>query len=186
MEAGAKLEEPSATHSDEAHAADDVVCLHSAAYHGDAAAAARYVAEARGDADLAQASKDAWHGGTPMCYAAMRGHAGVVDVLVEAGASQSAAMDGELRGWAEALSRGRGGGMWWPVAHVPRRERTGFTPLMLAAQRGHVDVCKKLLAAGADVNAVDANDGGTAAVWAAAEGHVDVLKVRDDAAAGLA
>ena len=49
---------------------------------------------------------------------------------------------------------------------------------MLAAQRGHGDVCRRLLAAGADVNSVDANDGGTAAVWAAAEGHVDVLKVR--------
>lgn len=109
MEAGAKLEEPSATHSDEAHAADDVVCLHSAAYHGDAAAAARYVAEARGDADLAQASKDAWHGGTPMCYAAMRGHAGVVDVLVEAGASQCAAMDGELRGCRAAVAAACGG-----------------------------------------------------------------------------
>ena len=95
MSDGGKQEEPVATCSDDV-ASSEVVCLHSAAYHGDAAAAAEFLAESS-DADRVQASRDAWHGGTPMCYAAMRGHGHVVDVLVEAGASHGAVLDGRLR-----------------------------------------------------------------------------------------
>lgn len=54
------------------------------------------------------------------------------------------------------------------------RDAHGRTPLMLAAMRGHVDVCRALLQAGADAGLRDVN-GDDAATLARAKGHAPVL-----------
>lgn len=52
---------------------------------------------------------------------------------------------------------------------------TGTTPLIAAARKGHLAVAKRLLTAGADINAID--DGvGTALYWAAFEGRLEMVK----------
>jgi ankyrin repeat protein len=53
----------------------------------------------------------------------------------------------------------------------------GFTALMFAAEEGHLEVVKMLLAAGATVNSGDARNGQTALMRAAAGGHVEVVKL---------
>lgn len=50
------------------------------------------------------------------------------------------------------------------------------SPLMLAAARGHADVCREILSLGAPVNQSDA-DGKTAWVWAAAAGRTEVCRI---------
>ena len=60
--------------------------------------------------------------------------------------------------------------------------KDGATALMLAAQEGHPQIAKILLAAGANPNA--AEDGGmTALMWAAGPGHAEIVKVLLDAGA---
>jgi len=41
------------------------------------------------------------------------------------------------------------GSIFWPFGF---RQRTDFTPLMAAAEKGHLDIAKKLIEAGADLN----------------------------------
>ena len=56
-----------------------------------------------------------------------------------------------------------------------QRNHEGHTALQVAAARGHIEVVEKLLAAGADVNAIS-NRGGTALQAAAARGHIEVVE----------
>ena len=55
------------------------------------------------------------------------------------------------------------------------RGEDGMTPLMSAAQAGHAEPVKKLIAAGADVNARHAASGMTALMFAAQNGHAEVV-----------
>jgi ankyrin repeat protein len=55
-------------------------------------------------------------------------------------------------------------------ADVHARSKSGFTPLLFAAQQGDVDTARILLAAGADVNEATPQDG-SALVVASASGH---------------
>ena len=48
---------------------------------------------------------------------------------------------------------------------------------MQAAEEGHSDVVKFLVAAGADLNVKDKKKGYTALMWAIAEGHSTVIHV---------
>ena len=63
-----------------------------------------------------------------------------------------------------------------PKNEANTRDKLGRTPLMAAAQGGHVKAIRALLAAGANVNAAD-SQGWTALMAAAAEGHTDAVKI---------
>lgn len=61
----------------------------------------------------------------------------------------------------------------------------GATPLHLAAQRGHLGICKSLIQAGADVHARTRPLDQTPLYLAAMEGHVEVLRCLVDAGAKI-
>jgi uncharacterized protein len=84
---------------------------------------------------------------TPLIIAARTGSAGVVDVLLKAGAD----------------------------ARSPTS--TGTTPLMLAAASGNVEAVKALIAAGAEVDAREQSMQQTALMFAAAFARVEAMKV---------
>jgi ankyrin repeat protein len=86
-------------------------------------------------------------GYTPLHLASRAGHAAVIDALVKAGASASAAT------------------------------ATGATPLMLASTSGSVDAAKRLLAHGADVNAKELAQGETALMFASALDRQGVVQL---------
>ena len=64
------------------------------------------------------------------------------------------------------------------------QNKDGWTALMLAAQKGHEQVVRDLLEAGAVVGAQD-NDGVTALMFAAQNGHEQVALVLLEAGAVL-
>ena len=106
----------------------------------------------RAGADVNAANR---YGVTPLSLAAGNGNAGLLDVLIKAGASAKTA-DASLR--------------------------EGRTLLMLAARTGSAEAVKLLVAQGGDVNAVESRTGTTALMWAASENRADA--VRALAAAG--
>lgn len=67
---------------------------------------------------------------------------------------------------------GKGGKM----PKVEEKDPHGFQALMLAAFKGHTDICSLLLEKKAEVNAQD-NSGETSLMKAAAEGHTEVVKL---------
>ncbi len=105
-------------------------------------------------------------GETPLMLAAREGHSDVVGILLEAGAEpNTATFTGETPAWiAPNSQRGFGFGIGIIRGGTPkdrgRREPTpgGMTPLHFAARHNHVDVARQLLAAGAELNAREAND----------------------------
>ena len=58
-----------------------------------------------------------------------------------------------------------------------RRDAVGFTPLMVAAGLGYVQMCERLLTAGADPTMVDRTMGATALHKAAQSGVVDIARL---------
>jgi hypothetical protein len=72
-------------------------------------------------------------------------------------------------------------------ADVNARFRYGSTALFKAAERGHADVIKVLIARGADVTVKDTFYGATAMYWALSNEHVEAVKAlleKDTAAVG--
>jgi ankyrin repeat protein len=67
-------------------------------------------------------------------------------------------------------------------AKLEARDNNGYTPLMLAAERDHVDIVKALLRAKADVTAT-CNEGKTALMIATKMGAVESVKILKEAGA---
>jgi hypothetical protein len=108
-------------------------------------------------------------GESPLMAALYRGHHGIVDALVEAGAALdvfAAAATGKLTALESALTQ--------PDA-VMAYSYDGWTPLHLSAFFGQLEAVRLLLDAGADVRAVSRNSLKNSPLHAAAAGrHSDV------------
>jgi ankyrin repeat protein len=136
-----------------------------AAKDGNAAAMKRLLAA---DRTLADARTDS--GETPLMAAIYRGHSEVVDLLLKAGAGRdifAASAVGNTDALEQALATN-------PAA-VSSVAYDGWTPLHLAAFFGRTPAADRLLAAGADINAVSSNSLHNTPLHAAvAGGHVEV------------
>jgi uncharacterized protein len=126
--------------------------LQQAVLSGDRAAVQKLI---RSGADLNAANR---YGVTPLLLAAQRGHAGVIDVLLKAGASVTTA-----------------------DARLPE----GQTLVMHAARSGNVASMKALVAAGSPLNARETRTGTTAVIWAAVSNRGDAVRVLAEAGADL-
>ena len=75
--------------------------------------------------------------------------------------------DGDLEGVVVALAQG---------GRVAMKSPQGATPLLVAAQNGHSDICGLLLAHGSNVNEMDTETKSTVLHIAAARGHEAVVE----------
>lgn len=118
--------------------------------------------------------------GTPLCVAARRGHAGLVQFLLDKGADINepkgylhtalyvAADEGHMNVVKMLLEGG---------AAPDNGGEYGVTPVHIAAMSGHVEVVKQLLERGASVNPQINGTGMTPLHGAAIMGHKDVVKL---------
>jgi len=124
-------------------------------------------------------------GWTPLMFAAAEGHAETVSALVKAGADVNATNALGRTALGFASSYGFLAIVKDLLAHradpnIVPNDNTGWTALIAAAHKGHVDVIRALLDHGADVSIKD-KEGKTALVWAEAQGHADAAQVLRDA-----
>lgn len=99
---------------------------------------------------------------TPLMFAAMKGHAGVIEALCRS--------DEEL--------------LTFYGAAVEDQNEFGFTALMLAAKYGHVAACRSLLRHGAKIESTS-RDGYTPLILAAESGHLSACKLLKDVKADV-
>eukprot|EP00999_Lentomonas_sp_LEN2_P000662 NODE_1658_length_779_cov_84.312883_g1609_i0.p1 GENE.NODE_1658_length_779_cov_84.312883_g1609_i0~~NODE_1658_length_779_cov_84.312883_g1609_i0.p1 ORF type:complete len:201 (+),score=26.91 NODE_1658_length_779_cov_84.312883_g1609_i0:149-751(+) len=121
-------------------------------------------------------------GETPCHYAAMKGHATVLEVLLAYGADPNVQMKKDYGGATPLLLAAK-------LQHVPTVEillrhhadpnlpdAQGFTPLHISARDGHVELSKMFIAWGANVEAPD-NMGKPPFFWAKENHHVAVMEL---------
>ena len=164
----------SSSTSSDSGAASDVTLAHIAAVHGRASVLRylRQVGVSLGEADS--------HGDTPLHYAAFKGHAACVAVLLKAasgnwqrastGGSSSAA---GLR-WAADISGGGATSGGSCGVSIDSRNADGGTPLHAVCNSGSLLAAQNLLAAGCDPVA-KSGDKSSALHLAAYEGHAALL-----------
>ncbi|XP_071094368.1 uncharacterized protein [Haliotis cracherodii] len=120
-----------------------------------------------------------WRNQAPVMLAAQRGHVEVYDLLVSEGADLSF-IDFHLR---DCLMLACEGGGMPIVKHllssktfdINRRGSVNQTPVMLAAQRGHVEVFNLLISKGADLSLTDV-DNNNCLVYACVGGSMPIVK----------
>jgi ankyrin repeat protein len=123
-------------------------------------------------------SKDNF-GGTPLLWAAMRGHKDIVELLLANKADVDAKANDDTTSLESAAVFGHKDVVELLLANkadVNAKNNLGTTPLHAAADKGYVDIAKVLLANKADVNAKD-NIGLTPLHYAAGYGHKDVVEL---------
>lgn len=113
---------------------------------------------------------------TALIRAADRGHTEIVQLLLEAGAKVNVQdKDGPVSGPARWLARAL-------LAGEDTKTKRGDTALIVAAGRGHVDIVRILLDAGAKVNAKN-RDGTTALMAAERWGNTEIIEMLKQAGA---
>ena len=115
------------------------------------------------------------YGHTALWWASHSGHLAVVRELLDRGTDVDACTDA----LHDASGRGHTAVVLELAAHgadVSARDKTSWTPLMLACSYGHAATVAELLRLGADVNAVD-NGGWSSLLLAAYGGHADAVCV---------
>lgn len=118
------------------------------------------------------------HGETALHCAACWGHAGVLKLLLERGALESAANSDGMCALHFAASEGHLAcveALLSAKAPVNAADGTGKTPLIWAAENGRLEAVKRLLESGADA-ALGDKDGWTALHWAEMYGNEEVLE----------
>ncbi|GMG48926.1 unnamed protein product [Aspergillus oryzae var. brunneus] len=126
-------------------------------------------------------------GKTPLSWAAMLGHAAVVELLVEQGALIDSEDSYNRTPLMLSLENGKDAVAKLLInkgATIDRKDEFGNTPLSNAARWGFETITKILLEKGAPVDPVD-NMGRTPLSWAAEEGQDAVVKVLIDNGASL-
>jgi hypothetical protein len=141
--------------------------LHDAAKAGDVEAVRSWLAKV---ADKEAKDKD---GATPLHVAAMKGHASVVEMLVQAGADMDAREGAHgLTTLHIAASQGHASVVEVLIqagANKEAKAMQGWTPLHVAAMKGRASVVEVLVAAGAAKEAKDEN--GWTPLWLANKVH---------------
>ena len=115
---------------------------------------------------------ETWGGTSALMWAISEHHAGAASVLIDAGADLS------VRSKIVSVANRRGAEGTVPEDADPNADPVGyanggFTPLLFAAREGQMDATRRLIAAGADINAIAA-DGKNALGLAIYNGHFEV------------
>ena len=90
--------------------------------------------------------------------------------------------DRGLRNFSSILSKSPVQALLAKDADVLEKDNNGWTPLLLASDRGYTPIIQVLLDKGADIQTKEPKQGKTALHLAAAGGHVAVVQVRIQAA----
>ena len=108
----------------------------------------------------------------------------VIAIVVLAGAMYYTAFYEPQSGVSQGVSREMVK-RWETQGGVNARDEKGRTPLMFAARDGNTEAIRKLLKAGANIEARDNKPGGTALIVAAGNGQTEAIRVLLDAGADI-